>query len=407
MKSIKNIRSIVVLILISQVAHAQLFSWFSGDDKNKKREMLMANRAIQIEMTAAMNNMYNFNFDAAERDFKWLTIKYPDHPIGYFLLGLNEWWKIVPDTKVTKYDDACEAYMDKAIDLAEEIYDDDESNKEAAFFMAAAYAFKGRLHTERERWVKAAYVGKQAMKYLERSRGFGDFSPELYMGDGLYNYYSKWIPENYPSLKPLLVFFRKGNKNEGIKQLEYVSLNAFYTRMESRYFLVQIYSMERQDQKAYNMARMMHSTFPDNSFFHRYAARTAFMLGKADEAETYAKELLDNIAKNKYGYEGTAGRYAAYILGYINYNYRNNLPEAKKYYLQTIDFAKSTNATDSGYYLGANLSLGKIAKAEGDLPKAIEYFKIAEAGAEKKSDTKKEAQKLIDETKKLMKKAKK
>nr|MCU0326433.1 tetratricopeptide repeat protein [Spirosomataceae bacterium] len=248
MKSIKNIKSIVVLILISQVAHAQLFSWFSGDDKNKKREMLMANRAIQIEMTAAMNNMYNFNFDAAERDFKWLTIKYPDHPIGYFLLGLNEWWKIVPDTKVTKYDDACEAYMDKAIDLAEEIYDDDESNKEAAFFMAAAYAFKGRLHTERERWVKAAYVGKQAMKYLEKSRGFGDFSPELYMGDGLYNYYSKWIPENYPSLKPLLVFFRKGNKNEGMKQLEYVSLNAFYTRMESRYFLVQIYSMERQDQ---------------------------------------------------------------------------------------------------------------------------------------------------------------
>jgi hypothetical protein len=395
---------LILLLFISQVANAQLFGWFGGGDKKKNREMLMANRAIQIEMTAAMNNMYNFNYDAAEKDFKWLTVKYPDHPIGFFLLGLNEWWKIVPDTRVEKFDDGCEAFMDKAIDLAEEIYDDDEKNKEAAFFLAASYAFKGRLHTERERWVKAAYNGKQAMKWLDKCRGFGDFSPELYMGDGLYNYYSKWIPENYPSLKPLLVFFKKGNKNAGISQLEYVSLNAFYTRMEGRYFLMQIYSMENQHQKAYNMARMMHNMYPENSFFHRYAARTAFTLGKADEAEKYAKDLLENVSINKLGYEGTAGRYAAYILGYINFNYNRNLEEAKKYYLQTIEFAKSTKATDSGYFLGANLTLGKIAKSENDYPKALEYFKIVEANSKKKSDTKKEAQKLIDETKKLMKK---
>jgi hypothetical protein len=401
-----NFRSLIILLFVSQLAQAQ-FSWFGGDTKKKHHEVLLANRAIQIEATQAINNMYNFNYDAAERDFKWLTVKYPEHPIGFFLIGLNEWWKIVPDTKDESHDDKFIANMDRAIDLADDMLDDDDTDKEAAFFQAAAYAFKGRLHSERGNWIKAAWDGKQAMKYLEKCRGFGDFNPELAIGDGLYNYYSKWIPENYPSLKPMLVFFRKGVKNEGIKQLEYVSSNAFYTRMEAKYFLMQIYSMENQHQKAYYMAAQMHIMYPDNSFFHRYAARTAFMLSKTEEAEKLAEELLNNVNLGKYGYESTAGRYAAYILGYINYNYRRDFTKAKEYFQKTIDFAMTNNSKDSGYFLGANVSLGKIASSEKDYPKALQYFMVVEKNADKKLDVYKEAKKLIDDTKKIMKADKK
>lgn len=395
----------IAFLLLAQVSFAQ-FSWFGKDKSSTKREVLLSNRKIQIETTDAINAMYNFNYDYAEKEFKWLIIKYPDHPIGYFLLGLNEWWKIVPDTKVTKYDDACLDFMDEAIDKADDLLDDDGGDKEAAFFMAAAYAFKGRLHSERENWVRATYAGKQALKYLEKCRGFGDFNPELAIGDGLYNYYSKWIPENYPKLKPVLVFFQKGDKAKGTKQLEYVGANAFYTRVEAKYFLVQIYSMDGQHQKAYNIARELHADYPNNSFFHRYAARTAFVLGYADEAERYATELLDALARGKTGYEYTAGRYAAYILGYINFNYRNNLAKAKEYYLQTLNYAIEGNALESGYYLGANLALGKIAKSEKDYAGALKYFNTVIENAEKKSDSMKEAKKLVDEVKKEMKKKK-
>ncbi|WP_435354181.1 tetratricopeptide repeat protein [Emticicia sp. SJ17W-69] len=396
----------LLLLLISYVSQAQ-FSWFGGDTKKKHHEVLLANRAIQIEATQAINNMYNFNYDAAERDFKWLTVKYPDHPIGFFLLGLNEWWKIVPDTKNESHDDACLDNMNRAIDLADDMLDDDDTDKEAAFFQAAAYAFKGRLYSERENWIKAAWAGKQAMKYLEKCRGFGDFSPELAIGDGLYNYYSKWIPENYPSLKPMLVFFHKGVKAEGIKQLEYVSSNAFYTRMEAKYFLMQIYAMENQHQKAYYMAAQMHAMYPNNAFFHRYAARTAFMLSKADEAETLAQELLANVEMGKYGYESTSGRYAAYILGYINFNYKHDLTKAKEYYQKTIDFALQNDSKDSGYFLGANLALGKIHASEKDYMKALQYYTIVTDNAEKKSDSYKEAKKLIEDIKKWLKSEKK
>ena len=385
--------------LISLNSHAQFFGLF-GSKPSEKHEKLLQNRAIQIETTKAINNMYDFKFEEAERDFRWLIIKYPNHPIGNFLLGLNEWWKIVPNTTVETYDETCLKYMDNAIDLAEKLYDDDETDKEAAFFIASAYAFKGRLFSERSKWLKAAWAGKQAMKYLEKCRGLEDLNPELVLGDGLYNYYSKWIPENYPSLKPLLLFFRKGTKAEGLRQLELVSNNAFYTRMESRYFLVQIYGMEGQHQKAYNLSKMMHILYPNNSFFHRYAARNAFVVAKFDEAEPLAQELLDNIAAQKLGYEGTAGRYAAYILAYINQNLKHDLAKAKDFYQKTIDFSVASKATDSGYYLGANLALGKIATAEKDFIKAKEYYKIVIDKAEKKSDSYKEAKKLLEEIKK-------
>lgn len=396
----------LILMLVTQVAQAQ-FSWFGGTTKKKQHEILLGNRAIQIETTQAINNMYNFNYDAAERDFKWLTVKYPEHPIGYFLIGLNAWWKILPDSKNEQYDDACFYYMDKAIDLADDMLDDDSEDKEAAFFMSAAYAVKGRLHSERENWIKAAWASKQAMKYLEKCRGFGDFSPELAIGDGLYNYYSKWIPENYPSLKPMLIFFRKGVKNDGIKQLEFVAQNAFYTRMEAKYFLMQIYSMENQHQKAYYLAQQMHQMYPNNSFFHRYAARTAFVLGKSSEAEQFAEELLHNVNSGKTGYEATAGRYAAYILGYINMNYKNDIPKAKEYYQKTIEYAEQAKAKESGYFLGANTALGKLALAEKDYVKATQYYTIVANNAEKKSDSYKDAKKQLDEIKKLIKAARK
>ncbi len=146
----------ITAYFVPTTSSAQVFNFFSNKEPETPRQMLLSDRAIQLGTNDAINNMYNFNFYEAEKDFKWLTVKYPNHPIGHFLLGLNEWWKIVPDLKVTRYDETCHEYMDLAIKKAEDLYDEDSRDKEAAFFLAAAYAFKGRLYSEREKWVKAA-----------------------------------------------------------------------------------------------------------------------------------------------------------------------------------------------------------------------------------------------------------
>ncbi len=405
---LKRILSVLLLLFCQTlIAEAQLFSWLGSGKEKAKPELLLMDRGIQIETTAAINNMYNFNFYEAEKEFKWLMVKYPDHPIGSFLLGLNEWWKIVPDTKVSGFDDLCHKHMDDAISKAEKLYDSNNKNKEAAFFLAAAYSVKGRLYAEREKWVRAAWAGKQSLKYLDYSRGEENINPELLFGDGVYNYYSKWIQENYKSLRPLLTFFRKGNKPLGIKQLEYVANNAFYSRMEARYFLVQIYAMESQPVKGLSLARQMHALYPNNSFFHRYVARNSFALGRLDEAEVYARELLERVEGKKYGYGDNDGRYGAYILAYVNDHMRRNYGEAKFYYIQCINYAKNNHSEDSGYYLNSHMALGRIAELESDFEGAASFYKEVMDKADKKSETYKEAKKAASELKGKMKKKKK
>lgn len=394
-----------ILFLIPFLGIGQLYDVF--EKKVERPTRLLMDRGIQIETTAAIDNMYNFNFHASENEFKWLLVKYPYHPIGHFLVGLNYWWRIVPDTGIKKYDDVIHGYMDKSIDLGGDLLKEDKTNKEAAFFIAAAYAFKGRLYAERESWVKSAWAGKQAMKYLELSRGDDDINPELVFGDGLYNFYSKWIQENYKSLKPILTFFRKGDKKTGIAQLENVSLNAFYTRMEARYFLVQIYAMENQNEKARQLSNMMHTLYPNNSFFHRYAARSSFVLGRMSEAEMYARELLDNIAAKKYGYGANEGRYAAYIMGYVNHNLKRDYGAAKFYYQKCMEFAQSNDSEESGYYLGALLALGDIAMAEDDYLTAAQNYKLIIDSKQKKSASYASARERIKTLKKKITEARK
>lgn len=364
------------------------------------KKMLLLDVQTQIEATDAVNNMYNFKFERAERDFRWIQFQHPDHPLPYFLLGLSEWWKIVPNIDNEQYDERCHAYMDTAIALAEKIYDEDEENMEAAFFLAGAYGFKGRLYSERSDWRKAAVAGKNALKYLRRNEGTTVLSPEFLFGDALYNYYVEWIPENYPALKPILFFFSNGDKALGVKQLQKVANNAFYTRTEAQYFLMRIYTEENQNDKAYELSKYVSSTFPDNAYFQRYYARMAYTQGRVYEAETASLSILDKISKKMPGYEATSGRYASFYLGYVYQNIYMDVEKAKKYYEQSVQFSEQTKAFESGYYLASLTALARIADNRQEYDVAKGYYQKVVDNAEKKSASHQEAKKYLS-TKKI------
>src|SRR5690349_23531809 len=204
-------------------------------------------------------------------------------------MGLIEWWKIMHNPKDKSHDEKFLAYMDSTISVAEDLEDKDPDYKvEAAFFMAAAYGFKGRLYSDEDRknWGKAASAGKDALDYLEMSKEKENLSIELLFGDALYNYFSIWVPENYPSLKPLLWFFPKGDKALGLKQLKEVSYNAFYTRTEAMVWLMRILNSYENDQvRAFQISQYLWKTYPDNPYFHRYYARMLYSRGMYADLE--------------------------------------------------------------------------------------------------------------------------
>jgi hypothetical protein len=408
MKLKYHLRQIILLSFFLPLAFSVQGQWWKKTEeaeKERSKGMLLLTSEVQIEATQAINQMYNFKFPEAEREFNYLKIKYPNHPLPDFLLGLMQWWKIVPNTGNEVFDDRLIEYMYKSIAKAEKIWDDSE-NPEAAFFMAAAYGFKGRLHAERKNWTRATLAARNALKYLEYSREFADFSPELMFGDGLYNYYYHFIKQNFPLLRPVLWLFPKANKLMGIQQLEKVSYQAFYTRTEARYFLLQIYGMENMSDKAYDLAKYTHENFPDNPYFHRSLARSAFMIGKLDQAMELSKDILLKIDQHQIGYEATSGRYASYILGYYYLYVFKNPIDAKKYFNECLSFSKQTDSMDSGYYWASVLGLARIAFQELNYDQAVDYCKEVLDKADRKSSQHTEAKKLLAEAKKARRKRK-
>jgi len=368
----------------------------TSDDR--KSIILLEDLEVQLECNQALTDLYNFKFDRAEEKFKSLKTKYGWHPLPYFLMGLIEWWKIMPNTKNTAYDDSFLAYMDTTINVAEKLYDDYPKYKvEAAFFMAAAYGFKGRLYSDEERknWRKAASAGKNALDYLDESRGQHNLSEELIFGDALYNYFSVWVPENYPALKPLLWFFKKGDKELGLKQLKEVSYNAFYTRTEAMVWLMRILnSYENNQFEAMQISQYLYENYPDNPFFHRYYARMLYSMGRFTDADTVCRSILGKIESKQVGYEATSGRYASFFLGQI-YEARKKLDEAKIYYNQCIKFAEEIEATDSGYYLYSLIALGEISEKQGDKKAAKKYFELAKKRSNRKDEAFKDAKRRL------------
>ncbi|GAA4373084.1 hypothetical protein GCM10023186_03290 [Hymenobacter koreensis] len=358
---------------------------------------LLLDKDIQLELEGAVQNLYNFKYDKAEKQFRSLKRRYPNHPMPYFLLGLSQWWKIVPTNVQTKqYDKVFFAYMDTSITKAEKLYDIDNRNYEACFFLSAAYGFDARLHAERKDWRKATVSSKRALDYLQKSQEANGLSPEFLFGQALFNYYAVWISENYPLLRPVLLFFPRGNRELGLKQLKSVADNGFYTGTEAKFFLMRILNNEENNPAAsMPIARLLATRYPDNGYFQRFYALLTFNEGEFRECERVSREILDKLNRGYPGYEGISGRYATYFLGWLMQNKYKDIPKAKEYYQRCIVFAESTNETTGGFYLYANLNLARIADKEKDGKAALRYYTVVQNKSDRKSEQYREARAYV------------
>ena len=346
------------------------------------RGWLLLDKDIQLELDGAIHNLYNFKFDKAERQFRSLRRRYPEHPLPYLLMGLSQWWKIMPtNLQEKKYDKAFFAYMDTTVTKAEVLYRQDSHNYEACFFLSAAYGFDAHLNAERKNWSKATFSSRHALDYLQKSKEANGLSPEFLFGQALFNYYQVWIADNYPLLRPVMLFFPKGNKQLGLQQLKAVADNGFYTSAEAKFFLMRILFHEENNLAgALPTARYLANTYPDNAYFQRFYALACFHQNDQVECERISREILAKINQGLPGYEAISGRYATYFLGTI-LQQRQETTQAQDYFRRCIVFSESTGETSSGFCLSATLNLARLADDAHDTPAAVRYYSEVEAKA--------------------------
>lgn len=376
-------KKLIWIFLFSLTLPTQPKAQYIADSLALYYEMnLLKNHFIQLYTTDAMNEMYNFNFDKAHQKYAWLLDKYPEHPLPYFLLGLNESWKMMPNPDDEQYDEKALAYFEQAIEYAYKLQKKDKTQDyQGAFFLAASYAFKARIHADRKNWSRAIGATRQALKYLRYAEKWEELSPEWLLGEGLYNYYSVWIAQEYPLLRPVVAMFKKGKQEVGFLQLHRASEEAFFVRVEAQHFLMRIYHHTEWDkpektnhiQKAYIQAQHLNKLFPENAFFQRYFVVCAYNAGAWQEALQVGKEILKKIENKQIGYEALTGRWVSYHMGRIYKSYLD-IPEAQRHYEMTIRFGEFIEAYDSGYYQEALFELAKIAESQENPTLAKMYY---------------------------------
>ncbi|HXG00629.1 MAG TPA: hypothetical protein VNL69_07575, partial [Bacteroidota bacterium] len=287
-------------------------------------------------------------------------------------------WRIQIDIEDERYDEQFYDSLDYVIELCDELLDKNENDVTALFFKGGAIGFKGRLKAHRGSWLDAANAGRKALPIVREASALDPNNYDILLGTGIYNYYAEVIPNEYPFVKPLLLFVPPGDRLKGIQQITAAAEKGKYASIESTYFLMQLYYLyEKNYPKALELALKLHHRFPNNMLFHKYVGRCYVVMGNWDKAKEVFSEILRRCKNNQPGYGPVVEREAVYYLGVYDMN-SGAYESALKHFFRCDELSRKLDKDGpSGFMVLANLNAGKIydATARRDLALA-QYRKV-------------------------------
>ncbi|PEN13392.1 hypothetical protein CRI94_08675 [Longibacter salinarum] len=259
--------------------------------------------------------LYNMEFDEARTHFDKIDARYPDHPVGPFLKGLNVWWKILIDLPDASHDETFYNAMNETIDRCEEILDEDPDNFDATFFKGAALGFRGRLRSNRGDWFKATLDGKRAIGYVREVAQQDPENDDYVFGKGMYDYYAAIIPEEYPVSKALMWMMPDGDRERGIRLIRQAATDGYYIQTEAIYFLAQIYYIYEDDySKAIQYTEELRERHDYNPYFHNMHGRVMARWGRWKQAKEVFSEVVARHEEGRTGYNAHMAEVARYYL---------------------------------------------------------------------------------------------
>ncbi len=333
---------------------------------------------FEARSKAGIDAVYDLEFAKADSIFQLITAAYPDHPAGYFFEAMVDWWRIVIDRDNESLDDRFVGKLDKVISICDSILDRNPDDVAALFFKGGALGFRGRLHANRNSWIKAANDGRLALPIVRRAFALAPANEDILLGMGIYNYYAAEIPEQYPLVKPLMVFFPGGDKAKGIAQLQRTAEKARYASVEASYFLLEIYYNDENDlNKALDVASKLVVRFPHNVVFQRYLGRCYVRLKRWYDACACFSSILnrcDSVPGGMTGYGDSARREALYYVGVCSMTHGRYDDALRDFYRCDELSRKLDKSGESGFMTLANLRIGMIFDLQHKRSFAVEQY---------------------------------
>ncbi len=328
-------------------------------------------------VAAGIKQIYDIKFPEAEKTFRALIADFPGKPQGRFFLAMVDWWKILLNPDNDSYDDVFYQKLEDVIYQCDQILKQNPDDVNALFFKGGAIGFRGRLRAYRESWLKAADDGRTALPIVEHAAKLDPKNVDVQLGFGIYDYYAAVIPEEFPLMKPLMIFFPPGNKQKGISELNDVAMNGKYAKYEAQYFLMTLYfDYENNPIIADEYAKMLTTDFPDNPVFERWHGRIAAKKGDFLSASKIFSDVIAKADRNYPGYNTTSARREAVY--YVAYEYKSmkQIDSSIIYFKECANLSKQIDVKEtSGFLINSYLYLGMLYDLQGKRERAVEYYK--------------------------------
>ena len=260
--------------------------------------------------------LYNMQFKAAEDIFNRIGRRYPNHPVGPFLKGLNIWWNhIMLNLEDPSHDDAFYAAMDRVIARCDRMLERDPEALDALFLKGAALGFRARLASNRSAWLQAVMDGKRAIGYVRQAGELAPQDPDYIFGKGMYDYYAAILPKHYTAAKAVTFFLPNGDREAGLSALRRAAKDGHFIQTEAVYYLLQVnYLYERNYRNAVQHVTWLRRQHPQNPYFHIYEGRVQARWGRWREAKPLFEAVLARYQAGKTGYNQSFAEQALYYL---------------------------------------------------------------------------------------------
>lgn len=359
----------------------------------------MKNESFVHDVQEAIDSVYNLNYAASVRILAPWKKKYPDNPIWSFWKGLHTWWVILPDLENKQHDKQMVYDFSQTNYQCSRMLNKDPDNLDALLLKSASDAFMARLYANRDNWLKAFQYAKTSINTVFALRdAYPDFS-DLGFGLGAYNFYSAWLPQQYPFLKSLAWLLPKGDKRKGLNMLRSAADSSVLVKPEAIYMLGRIYleAEQKPDSALYYFGRLTR-LYPQNIYYQILFAYTLFKEQHYPEVLIYTQRLLpkeSEISKKPYGSPMLEHLFA--VRAMADYDMADftraisNCQKSRKYSL------RSPLGKNRFNYALCSFLIGKSYEDIGNVSKAEEYYQET---ARLKSDSQ-YIEKAKDQLKKL------
>ncbi len=258
---------------------------------------------VQKRGTNGLDFLYGMQFEEAEVRFDKIDERYPDHPVGPFLKGLNLWWTIMLDLTDTSHDEAFIEQMNTVLDRCNALLERNPDHFDAALFKAAAHGFLSRLHSNRYRWWKTIRNAQKAVNYVQKVEKVAPKRGDYVFGSGMYDYYAAILPEEYSLSKAIMWMLPAGDKERGLRLLRETATNGRYVQTEAIYFLAKVHYLYEDDYRGSRKWTLkLRERHPNNPFFHTLEGRVYARWGRWNQARTVFESVVERCEAGKAGY---------------------------------------------------------------------------------------------------------